>query len=202
MFRQSSFRKSSASLATASLAIVAITSQTAAGGRTLECYEPVRRPALYDTVYEDVMVSPGGQIVDYDPPIYGTSESLEQIAPPRVAYEVVPAVTRTVYHTVKVDDGGYAWEWRIIRGRKVLCKVWRKARYARVAETVIVEPERVRRVVLPAEYEGVAREVLVRPERRRIAEIPPSYRTVARRVVVREGSTRWRRVHIPRHCPD
>ncbi|TIO79717.1 MAG: hypothetical protein E5X74_12270 [Mesorhizobium sp.] len=189
-------------MAAASLATFATVSQTAAGGRALECYEPVHRPALYDTVYEDVMVSPGGQIVDYDPPIYGTSEGLEQIAPPRVTYEVVPAVTRTVYHTVKVDDGGYAWEWRVIHGRKVLCKVWRKARYARVAETVIVEPERVRRVVLPAEYEGVAREVLVRPEQRRITEIPPSYRTVARRVVVQEGSTRWRRVHIPRHCPD
>lgn len=202
MLRQSSFCKSSVSLAAASLAMFATVSQTAADGRALECYEPVHRPALYDTVYEDVMVSPGGQIVDYDPPIYGTSEGLEQIAPPRVTYEVVPAVTRTVYHTVKVDDGGYAWEWRVIHGRKVLCKVWRKARYARVAETVIVEPERVRRVVLPAEYEGVAREVLVRLEQRRITEIPPSYRTVARRVVVQEGSTRWRRVHIPRHCPD
>ncbi|RWA74953.1 MAG: hypothetical protein E5X49_22820 [Mesorhizobium sp.] len=190
------------SLAAASLATLAGVSQTAAGGRALECYEPVHRPALYDTVYEDVMVSPGGQFVDYDPPIYGTSEGLEQIAPPRVTYEAVPAVTRTVYHTVKVDNGGYAWEWRVIHGRKVLCKVWRKARYARVAETVIIEPERVRRVVLPAEYESVAREVLVRPGERRITDIPPSYRTVARRVVVREGSTSWRRVHIPRHCQD
>ncbi|WP_292327819.1 hypothetical protein, partial [Mesorhizobium sp.] len=166
------------------------------------CYEPVHRPAIYDTVYEEVMVSPGGQLVHYDPPIYGTTESIERIATPRISYEVVPAVTRTVYHTVRVDDGGYAWEWRVIHGRKVLCKVWREARYARVAKTVIVEPERVRRVVLPAEYEGVAREVLVRPGERRITEIAPSYRRVARRVVVREGSTDWRRVDIPRHCVD
>ncbi|WP_296744161.1 hypothetical protein [Mesorhizobium sp.] len=193
-------RKASASLA--ALATLAGASEAAAGSRALECYEPLRRPALYDTVYRDVMVSPGGQLVDYDPPIYGTSQSLEQIAPPRVTYQVVPAVTRTIYHTVKVDDGGYAWEWRVIHGRKVLCKVWRKARYAQVAQTVIVEPERVRRVVLAAEYENVAREVLVRPEQRFITDIPPSYQTVARRVVVREGSTTWRRVHIPRHCPD
>lgn len=195
-------RKSPASLAVASLAMLATVSETAAGGLARECYERVRRPALYDTVYEDVMVSPGGQLVDYDPPIYGTYQSVEQIAPPRVTYEVVPAVTRTVYHTVKVSDGGYGWEWRVIHGRKVLCKVWRKARYARVAKIVIVEPERVRRVVLPAEYEGVAREVLVRPERRRITEIAPSYQRVARRMVVQEGSTAWRRVHIPRHCLD
>jgi hypothetical protein len=119
-----------------------------------------------------------------------------------VTYETVPAETRTVYHTVRIDDGGYAWEWRVIHGRKVLCKVWRKARYARVAEIVVVRPERVHRVVQPAEYESVAREVQVRPQQVRIREIPPSYGTVARRVVVREGSTSWRRVHIPRHCQD
>ncbi|TPI49951.1 hypothetical protein FJW05_02485 [Mesorhizobium sp. B2-9-1] len=193
-------RKSSASLA--AVAMLASVCETAAGSRALECYEPVHRAALYDTVYEDVMLSPGGQVVDYDAPIYGTYQGLEQIAPSRVTYERVPAVTRTVYHTVKVDDAGYAWEWRVIHGRKVLCKVWRKARYARVAETVVVQPERVRRVVQPAEFEAVAHEVLVRPQQVRIREIPPSYGTVARRVAVREGSTSWRRVHIPRHCQD
>jgi hypothetical protein len=193
-------RKSSALLA--AVAMLASVCETAAGGRALECYEPIHRPALYDTVYEDVMLSPGGQVVDYDAPIYGTYQSVDQIAPPRVTYETVPAVTRTVYHTVKVDDGGYAWEWRIIRGRKVLCKVWRKASYARVAEIVVIQPERVRRVVQPAEYEAVAHEVLVRPQQVRIRDIPPSYGTVARRVVVREGSTTWKRVHIPRHCQD
>jgi hypothetical protein len=193
-------RKSSASLA--AVAMLATASGSAAGGRALKCYEPIHRPALYDTVYEDVMVSPGGQVVDYDAPIYGTYQSVDQIAPPRVTYETVPAVTRTIYHTVKVDNGGYAWEWRVIHGRKVLCKVWRKARYARVAETVVVQPERVRRVFQPAEYEAVAHQVLVRPQQVRIREIPPSYGTVARRVVVRESSTSWRRVHIPRHCQD
>ena len=125
-------------MAIAGLAGLGMVSEAVAGGRAVECYEPVHRPALYDTVYEDVMVSPGGQLVDYDPPIYGTYERVEQIAPPRVTYEVVPASTRTVYRTVQVDDGGYAWEWRVIHGRQVLCKVWRKARYARVAETVVV----------------------------------------------------------------
>ncbi|MDX8529422.1 hypothetical protein RFM41_17930 [Mesorhizobium sp. VK25A] len=193
-------RKSSALLA--AVAMLASICETAAGSRALECYEPIHRPALYDTVYEDVMLNPGGQVVDYDAPIYGTYQSVDQIAPPRVSYETVPAVTHTVYHKVKVDDGGYAWEWRTIHGRKVLCKVWRKARYARVAETVVIQPERVRRVVQPAEFEAVAHEVLVRPQQVRIREIPPSYGTVARRVVVREGSTSWRRVHIPRHCQD
>ena len=190
------------SLAIAGLAGLGMVSEAVAGGRAVECYEPVHRPALYDTVYEDVMVSPGGQLVDYDPPIYGTYERVEQIAPPRVTYEVVPARTRTVYRTVQVDNGGYAWEWRVIHGRKVLCKIWHKARYERVAETVVIQPERTRRVVIPAQYDQIAEEVLVRPERRRIIDVPASYQTVARRVVVREGSSGWRRVHIPRHCQD
>ncbi|MGX5841355.1 hypothetical protein ACWGTI_11600 [Mesorhizobium sp. ArgA1] len=194
--------RKTASLAIAGLAGLGMVSEAVAGGRAVECYEPVHRPALYDTVYEDVMVSPGGQLVDYDPPIYGTLERVEQIVPPRVTYEVVPAITRTVYRTVQVDNGGYAWEWRVIHGRKVLCKVWRKARYARVAETVEIEPARTRQVVLPAEYESVAHEVLVRPERRHVTEIAPSYQRVARRVVVQEGSTSWRRVHIARDCQD
>jgi hypothetical protein len=191
-----------ACLAISSLALLGMVSEAVAGGRAVECYEPVHRPALYDTVYEDVMVSPGGQLVDYDPPIYGTYERVEQIAPPRVTYDVVPAITRTVYRTVQVDNGGYAWEWRVIHGRRVLCKVWRKARYARVAETVEIEPARTRRIVLPGEYESVAHEALVRPERRHVTEIAPSYQRVARRVMVQEGSTSWRRVRIARHCQD
>lgn len=192
-------RKAS-SFAIAGLTMLGTMSETAAGGRAVECYEQVNRPAFYDTVYEDVLVSPAGQQVQYEAPIYGTRERVVQIAPARVSYEIVPAITRTIYRSVRVDDGGYSWEWRIIDGRQVLCKVRHKARYERVAEIVVVEPERRRRVVLPAEYESVAEEVLVRPEQRRIIDVPASYQTVARRVVVREGSSSWRRVHIPRHC--
>ena len=195
------FRKT-ASFAIAGMTVLGTISETAAGGRAIECYEPVNRPAVYDTVYEDVLVRPSGQLVDYDPPIYGTRERVVQTVPAQVGYEIVPAITRTVYHTVKIDDGGYAWEWRVIHGRRVLCKVWRKARYGRVAGTVVIQPERTRRVVIPAEYDSIAEEVLVRPEQRRVIDVPPSYQTVARRVVVREGSTGWRRVHIPRHCAN
>ncbi|TGU93343.1 hypothetical protein EN794_033405 [Mesorhizobium sp. M00.F.Ca.ET.151.01.1.1] len=192
-----------ARFAIAGLTLLGSISQTAAGGRAVECYEPVRTPDVYDTVYEDVMISPPGQqVVDYDPPIYGTRERVVMTVPAQVRYEAVPAITRTVYHTVRVDGGGYSWEWRVIHGRKVLCKVWHKARYERVAETVVIQPERTRRVVIPAQYDSIAEEVLVRPEQRRVIDVPASYQTVARRVLVREGSSGWRRVHIPRHCQN
>ncbi|MEI9417245.1 hypothetical protein [Mesorhizobium sp. Cs1321R2N1] len=192
-----------ACFAIAGLTLLGSISQTAAGGRAVECYEPVRTPAVYDTVYEDIMVSPPGQqIVDYDPPIYGTRERVVMTVPAQVQYEVVPAITRTIYRTVRVDGGGYSWEWRVIHGRRVLCKVWHKARYERVAETVVIQPERTRRVVIPAQYDSIAEEVLVRPEQRRVIDIPAAYQTVLRRVLVREGSSGWRRVHIPRYCRD
>ena len=144
------FRKT-ACFTIAGLTVLGTVSETAAGGRAVECYEPVRTPAVYDTVYEDVLVSPPGQQVRLCPAIYGTRERVVQIAfRHSVTYEIVPAITRTIYRTVQVDDGGYSWEWRIIHGRKVLCKIWHKARYERVAETVVIQPERTRRVVIPA----------------------------------------------------
>ncbi|TPN90058.1 hypothetical protein [Mesorhizobium sp. B1-1-5] len=194
--------RKTACFAMAGLTMLGSISQTAAGGRAVECYEPVQTPDVYDTVYEDVMISPPSKQVDYEAPIYGTRERVVMTVPAQVTYEVVPAITRTVYHTVKVDDGGYSWEWRVIHGRKVLCKVRHKARYERVAETVVIRPERTRRVVIPAQYDRIAEEVLVRPEQRRVIDIPGAYQTVARRVLVREGSSGWRRVHIPRHCQD
>ncbi|TIW84807.1 MAG: hypothetical protein E5V51_17900, partial [Mesorhizobium sp.] len=167
-----------ARFAIAGLTLLGSISQTAAGGRAVECYEPVRTPDVYDTVYEDVMISPPGQqVVDYDPPIYGTRERVVMTVPAQVRYEVVPAITRTVYHTVRADGGGYSWEWRVIHGRRVLCKVWHKARYERVAETVVIQPERTRRVVIHAQYDSIAEEVLVRPEQRRVIDVPASYQT-------------------------
>lgn len=92
----------------AALTMFGTISQTAAGGRAVECYEPVRSPAVYDTVYEHVLVSPSGQQVDYTPAIYGTRERVVMTVPAQVTYEIVPAVTRTVYRTVRIDGGGYS----------------------------------------------------------------------------------------------
>jgi hypothetical protein len=192
--------RKTASFAIAGLGVLGMVSETAAGGRAVECYERVHTPATYETVYEKVLVRPGGQLVHAIPAIIGTRERVVPVSPNRVSYEIVPAITRTIYHTVKVDGGGYSWEWRVIHGRKVRCKVWHKARNERVAETVVVQPAWQRRVVAPAEFEGVAEEVVVQPSYVHTIDIPPSYRTIARRVVVNGGSPAWRRVHIPDHC--
>lgn len=235
-------------MAVSALAVLGTVSETAAGGRAVACYEPYRTAPVYDTVYENVEVNPGYSRVEVTPAIYGTRSRTVVVREEQVGYRTIPAeyayqrerveiypatrVARTIpaevrtrYRTVKVSDGGYDWEWRWIDGRKVLCKIKRKARYERVAETVVVReartvyetvpaeygyrsrkvmisPERTERYVIPARYATVEEQVVVQPEQRRLVEVPPSYRRVARKVLVQEGSKGWRRVHLRRHCDD
>jgi hypothetical protein len=228
--------------------MIGTASQSLAGDRALACYERYRTPPVYDTVYENVEVNPGFSRTETVPAIYGTrrrtvlvrpesvgyrtvpaqyayQRELVEVEPARRAARTIPARTRTVYRTVRVDHGGYAWEWRWINGRKVLCKVRRKARYERVAETVVVReaqtvhetipaqyayrkqrvlvsPAYTERYVIPARYETVEEQVVIQPERSRVVFVPPSYQQTARKILVDEGSEGWRRVHIARHCGD
>lgn len=186
--------------AMASCVLFAAVSPTAAGGKPVECYEPYRTAPVYDTVYENVMVSPGGQQVEYVPPIYGTRKRTVLVTPEQVSYETIPAVVQTQYRTVRVSDGGYSWEWRWINGRKVLCKIKHKPRYETIAENVVVQPEYRRRVIIPAEYGYEMQQVIVQQAQRRVIDVPATYQTVARQVLVSEGETGWRRVKIRRHC--
>jgi hypothetical protein len=192
--------RKSGSLATAMLLVLGTVSQTAAGGRAQECYERYHTPPVYDTIHENVEVHPAGRHVEYTPPIHGTRKRLVLISSERVGYEVIPARYTTEYRKVKVDDGGFAWEWRVIDGRKVLCKVKRKARYEVIAEKVLVRPEQTRRYVIPAKYTYEIEKVLIQPKQKRVIHVRPSYQTVERQVVVSEGSSGWARVRIPKHC--
>lgn len=233
-------------LAAGAVALLAGTGGTEAGGHARECYEQVSRPPVYDTVYEQVMVHPGGTQVEVAPAVYGTVErtvvvrpaSVEWrvvpaqyewrretvlVEPERTVARVIPAVTRTVFHRIRVSDGAWGWEWRVIKGHRVLCKVKRPPVYRDVAETVVVRPERVvheriparygerarqvlvtperrERYVVPAEYGSVAEQVVVRPAERRVHVLPPRYETRARQVLVQPGQIGWRRVVIGGHC--
>lgn len=186
--------------ATALAILLGPVSESFAGGKAVACYEQYRTAPVYDTVYENVLVSPASQYVERVPAIYGTRKRAVVISPEQVSYEIVPAVTQTQYRKVKVADGGYSWEWRVIKGRKVLCKIRHKARYEMVAETVVVQPEYKRRVVIPAEYGYEVEQVVIQPEQRRVVNVPASYQTVARQVLVSEGETKWRRIKIRQHC--
>jgi regulator of extracellular matrix RemA (YlzA/DUF370 family) len=186
--------------ATAMAMLLGPISDSLAGGKTIACYEQYRTAPIYNTVYENVLVNPASQYYETVPAIYGTRKRAVVITPEQVSYEVVPAITRTQYRKVKIADGGYSWEWRVINGRKVLCKIKHKPRYEMVAETVVVQPEYKRRIVIPAQYGYEVEQVVIQPEQRRVVDVPATYQTVARQVLVSEGQTGWRRVKIRQHC--
>ncbi|MBX3580055.1 MAG: hypothetical protein KF723_22865 [Rhizobiaceae bacterium] len=234
------------SLATATVLLLSTVSQTVAGGKAVECYERYTTPAVYETVHEQVLLRAATSRVEVTAAIYGTRKVRVVVTPERVTYRhvparygyveekvvvepartvkrTIPAVVKTVHSKVKVSDGGYYWEWRVIKGKKVLCKVKAKAQYKTVTETVVVEPARVvketlpatygyqkrkvivsegydEKVVVPAEYGYVQEKVLIEPERRRLVETPAVYETRARQVKVSDGTSGWQRVEIPRHC--
>lgn len=230
-----------------STAIVASSvSQAAAGGYPVECYERYRTQPVYDTVHENVQVHPGYTDVQVSPAIYGTRNRTVLASPERVEYRVIPAQygyekervmiepARTVarrtapiyemrYRKVKVSDGGYSWEWRVINGRRVLCKIKHKAEWGNVAERVLVShghvvhetvpavwgyqkrkvliaPERSTSYVVPARYETVTEQVVVQPKQVRKTYVAPSYQTRSRTVMVKPGREGWNRVAIPKHC--
>ena len=165
---------------TAALIVLASsTVQTVAGGYARECYRQVHAAPVYETVYEKVLVEPGRKHVEVIPAVYGTErrrvlvraaetrwrivpaeyatvKEKVLVEPARTVERVIPAVTKTVHRKVKVHDGGYAWEWRWIKGEKVLCKVKRHAVYKTVAETVVVRDQRVTRAGQPVEQRGLA----------------------------------------------
>ena len=234
----------SGTVAIAVTAMLATTSQTVAGGYQAACYEHVRQPAVYQTIHEKVMVSPGGKHVEVIPAIYGTverqvvvrpaSESWRVIPaeyswhkekvliePARKVARVMPAVTKVVHRKVLVSHGGWGWEWQVIKGRKVLCRVKRPPVYKSVAEKVVIHPERVvhevvparygyekravlvasarkEKLVIPAEYGFVTEQVVLRPAEKRVHHTPPVYKSVARQVLVQGEQAGWRPVR--QHC--
>jgi len=231
--------------ATALAVLIGPIGEGLAGGKPVECYARYHRPAVYDTAHQRVLFRAGSSRVGIEPALYGTEQRLTLISPERVTYRIIPAeyqtvrekvllypattvarkipaVTETIHRKVKVE-GGYAWEYRNINGRVVLCKVKRKATYRTAAETVVIEPARIVReavpasygyrdravlvraerkeaVIIPAEYGYSTERVLIRPERRTAIEVPAAYQVVSRKVLVSRAASGWQRVDIPRHC--
>jgi hypothetical protein len=63
---------------------------------------------------------------------------------------------------------------------------------------VLVTPERVERVRIPATYRTVVETVVVRPEQVRLERVPAVYQTVQEQVVVEPGGLQWRPAHMLR----
>lgn len=236
-------------LALRRLALVLLASSVAspalAGGTPVECYEHVYRAPVYGSVSERVELYPARTDVQISAPIVGTRERAVQLSPEAVGVRVVPAQYRTIRERFVVEPakvverrlpprtetryrkelvpGGYKWEWRVINGRKVLCKIKIPARYRSVAVRVPVSPERIvnrkvpavygyrdkvievaperrERYVIPARYSVDTEPVVLRPKIVREIPVGPAYRTVKRKVLLRPGEDAYERVAVAGRC--
>ncbi|WP_137113654.1 MULTISPECIES: hypothetical protein [Mesorhizobium] len=216
-----------------------------AGGYPVECYEHIQRAPVYGTVTERVELYPATTDVRISAPIIGTRERVTRLSPETVGVRVVPAQYRTIRERYVLEPakvvqrrlpprtearyrkelvpGGYKWEWRVINGRKVLCKIKLPARYRTVVERVPVGPDRVvrqkvaatygyrekvieitperrERYVIPARYASETEQVVLRPKIVQEIPIGPAYRTITRKVLVRPGEDAYQRVALPNRC--
>lgn len=204
------------SMGVAGAAIMAMTTQTVAGGYAQSCYEQVHYPAQYKTVHETLMVDPGRSHVEVIPPVYGTEKKRVLVRPEQVSYRVVPAryayqqqkvmiepertvarhipaVTKTVHRKVMVSEGGYTWEYQWIKGKKVLCKVKRPPVWKTVAETVVVRPAQTVHERVPARWGYEKRQVMISPERKERYVIPAEYGYTHQQVMIRPAEKRVHR---------
>jgi hypothetical protein len=215
-------------------------------GQATSCYERYRTDPVIGSIEERVLLHPASrqefrfaaivgtrQRLVYSSPEYvserrvaaryATIEEPVRVRSARTVLRTIPAVTRTVYEKIRVNDGGYIWEWRTIDGRRVLCKVKQPAHWRSVPRTVVVTPARTVRETLPEEWGSRTRTVLVTPEHSEqvlnpaessfeieptviqpeivaVVDAPPSTYMARRDVVLQEGRSGWRPVTIPRHC--
>jgi hypothetical protein len=233
------------SVALAATAGVLAVTPSLAGGRPTACYEPVQAPALYSTVAEDVLVRPGGVVYDVVPARYGYATREVLVEPEQITSERIPAeyttvarqvllqreqvirrsappVYRTVVETVMIEPARETWEWRVIKGKRVYCRIVLPARYGTRERTIVepgeswsevvpaeygvehvqvmLAPERYRQHVIPARYETVRERVVIEPEQTIAREIPAQYETRHRTVKVREERAGWRQVHLRGSC--
>lgn len=180
--------------------IFSISTPAIAGGKTLACYQKVHQPAVYKTVHEQVVVRPGGVVHETIPARYGKVSEKVLVSPAQTIARHIPAVTRTVHQKVLVRPKSIGWEWRHVHGKKTLCKVVHKAKYATQARTVVIHPARTVHERIPARYAHRTRTVVVEPARTVTRKVPPIIKTVARTVQVQPASAGWVQVSGKRRC--
>ncbi len=232
---------------TAAATLLIACGPASAGGRNgVACYEPVRTGPVYKTITEKVLVRPEAVAYDIVPAQYGTRARQVVVQPQRTELydvqavfgtqqrEVVLAPRRTVRRhvapryvevteTVEVSPARVVWEWRIIDGKRVKCRVEYPASYeqrtrqvlaeagrawtehrpeqrATVTSQVLVQAPGTRAQTVLPQIDWVEERYLVRPEVRIPRLVPAIYETRSRRVLVKEHGEGLRRVHVGKTC--
>lgn len=173
-----------------------VSTSVLAGGKALSCYEQATVPAVYKTVNERVLVQPASTYVVQKPAVYSYQARRVLVQPERVSYRTSPAVYQTRQSRVLVQPASVGWEYRVINGRNILCKVQNPAVYRTVSQKVLVQSASRVAVRQPAIYSSVKEKVLVQPATSYRVQKPAVYQTVSRRVLVQPAQTVWKPVKV------
>lgn len=165
-------------------------------GKALSCYEQATVPAVYKTVNERVLVQPASSYVVQKPAVYSYQARRVLVQPERVSYRTSPAVYQTRQSRVQVQPASVGWEYRVINGRNILCKVQNPAVYRTVSQKVLVQSASRVAVRQPAIYSSVKEKVLVQPATSYRVQKPAVYQTVSRQVLVQPAQTVWKPVKV------
>ncbi|MBG6209622.1 hypothetical protein [Roseibium album] len=167
-----------------------------AGGKAIACYQQATVPAVYKTVQERVLVRAASNRVVKKAAVYGYQKRRVLVQPERVSYRKTPAVYQTRQRHVLVKQASIGWEYRMIKGRKTLCKVKHPPVYQAVSERVKVQAASKVAVRHPAIYSMVKEKVMLQPASSHVIRQPAVYKTVNRRVQVQPARTVWQPVKI------
>ncbi|NVK33076.1 MAG: hypothetical protein HWE23_01275 [Rhodobacteraceae bacterium] len=179
---------------------VLLSGPSLAGSKRSSCYEQAIIPAAYQVQHHKVLVRPAHKRVVKKPAVYGYQKRRVQIEPERISYQRTAPVYGYQSRKVMVQPPSFGWEYRIQKGRKILCKVKHPAIYSTVKEKVLVQRGGKVAVRHPAVYGYVKEKVVIEPATSYVVHEPAVYKRVAQTVKVREAQVVWQPIRVRSGC--
>lgn len=159
-----------------------------------ECYVRTKFPAIYETVKQKVMVSPGTEKIEIKQASFQAEPKKFLIEPERVEYKVVPAQFKKETRKVMVKPGKKELihvpaEYKTVEEEVIVkpaTQMWKRGTGVRgeVAGTEAGGDDLLCLVTIPAETKKVKRQVLVKEATVKVKEIAAVYETYEETVMV------------------
>ncbi len=164
---------------------------TIANAEAGECYRRVVDPAQYQTVEEQVLISPERAVPEYVPAVVREVEESYVVRPEHEVSRTIAAEYGYEDETVLVSPPHRVWELRDVHGEEVGCWVTFPAAYSRRTHRVLLQPEREVTQTIPAVTETRVRTVVIEPARNYERLIPARYGVRERTQLVSQGGAHW-----------
>jgi len=179
-----------------------ILSEQPANALAGECYARVNEPAKYETITEQVLVSPASERVEVTPARFETVSERVLVKPATTRIETIPARFDWVDQQVLVSSARTEWRHSDCSAAGAVanatgecaCLVRIPAEFTTVRKQVMISPASTRGIAIPAQYQTVQKTVMTSAASERRIAIPAKYETITRQIKVSDGRTGWVRI--------